>query len=253
MNTTFGIGNVLGTGIRIWVRNFAPFMLITALIYSPLWIWSMSTLRGEMTTEKLLAAARIAHFEVLIGMLLNLFVAAALTYGVVMELRGQRASLAACVSTGLARFFPALGAALLSILCIIGGLVMLLVGSIVVACMLYVTTPAAVLERPGIRGALRRSRELTDGHKFEIFGLAFILILAGFALEKLVQSVTLPHLSEPGYIEETMRNFPTYLYVHLVLQMVLSSLGAVMQGVAYYFLRAEKEGTTADELARIFD
>jgi uncharacterized membrane protein len=253
MNTTFGIGNVLGTGIRIWVRNFAPFMLITALIYSPVWIWSMSTVRGEMTVEKLFAAARIAQLSGAIALLLNLLVAAALTYGVVMELRGQRASLTACISTGFARFFPALGAALLSILCIIGGLVMLLVGSIVVACMLYVTTPAAVLERPGVRGALRRSRELTAGHKFEIFGLALILILAGFALEKVVQNVTLPHLAEPGYHDETLRNFPTYMYVHLVLQMVLSSIGAVMQGVAYYFLRAEKEGTTADELARIFD
>jgi hypothetical protein len=253
MNTTFGIGNVLGTGIRIWVRNFAPFMLITALIHSPLWIWSMSTVRGETTIEKLQAAERIARFEIVIGMLLNLFVAAALIYGVVMELRGQRASLTACISTGFARFLPALGAALLSMLCIIGGLVMLLVGSIVVACMLYVTTPAAVLERPGVRGALRRSRELTRGHKFEIFGLALILLLAGFALEKLVQSVTLPHMTEPEYADETMRNFPTYMYVHLVLQMVLDSLSAVMQGVAYYFLRAEKEGTTADELARIFD
>jgi hypothetical protein len=253
MKTTFGIGNVLGTGLRIWVRNFAPFMLITALIYSPLWIWSMTTVRGEMTIEKLEAATTILKLEAGLGPLLDVFVAAALIYGVVMELRGQRASLAACISTGLARFFPALGAALLSILCIAGGVVLLIVGSIVVACMLYVATPAAVLERPGVRGALRRSRELTEGHKFEIFGLMVILFLAGFAAGKIVEDVTLPHLTDPGYIDETMRNFPTYIYVHLVLQMVLSSMGAVMQGVAYYFLRAEKEGTTADELARIFD
>jgi hypothetical protein len=253
MKTTFGIGNVLGTGLRIWVRNFAPFMLITALIYSPLWIWCTSTLRGEMTSDKLEAATTILQLEAGFGLLLEVFVAAALTYGVVMDLRGQRASLAACISTGLARFFPALGAALLSMLCIAGASVLLLVPGIIVGCMLYVTTPAAVLERPSVTGALRRSRKLTDGHKFEIFGLMVILVLASLAAGKIVQDVTLPHLDEPGYAAETMRDFPTYVYVHILLQMVLSSLGAAMQGVAYYFLRAEKEGTTADELARIFD
>ena len=252
MNTTFGIGNVLGTGIRIWVKNFVPFMLITALIYSPLWIWTFSTVHGEMTTDKLLAAARVEQFQAAIVVLLNLFVAAALIYGVVMELRGQRASLGTCIATGIARFFPALGAALLSVLCIMAGSILIIPG-IIFACMLYVTTPAAVLERPGVLGALKRSRELTYGHKFEIFGLSVIMVLAGLGLGKLVENMTLPHLSERGHIEETMRNFPTYMYVNLALQMVLSSLGAVMEGVAYYFLRAEKEGTSADELARIFD
>jgi len=252
MNTTFGIGNVLGTGIRIWVKNFAPFMLITALIYSPLWIWGITTVHGEMTIEKLLAAARVEQFQALLVLLLNVFVSAALTYGVVMELRGQRASLGACIATGLGRFFPALGSAMLSALCILGGSLLIIPG-IILMCMLYVTTPAAVLERPGVLGALKRSRELTHGHKFEIFGLCFIMLLAAFALGKLVQTMTLPHLTERAYLDETMRNFPTYMYVNLVLQMVLGSLNAAMAAVAYYFLRSEKEGTSADELAQIFD
>jgi hypothetical protein len=50
-----------------------------------------------------------------------------------------------------------------------------------------------------------------------------------------------------------MRNLPKYMYMNLGQQMVLGSLGAVMSSVAYYFLRAEKEGTSADELAAVFD
>jgi hypothetical protein len=252
MNTTFGVGNVLSTGFRIWIKNFIPFMLITALIYSPVLIWGISGVQGEMTQDKFLSAARVLQYVGGLTMLLNILVSSALTYGVVMELQGQRASIGACITTGLVRFFPTLAVALLSILCIAGGVILLFVGSIVFACMLYVATPAAVLERPGVLGALKRSRELTKGHKLEIFGLMFLLGLLGFGVTKVCQAMALPHLGQPGSLDETMRNLPKYMYMNLGQQMVLGSLGAVMSSVAYYFLRAEKEGTSADELAAVF-
>jgi hypothetical protein len=42
------------------------------------------------------------------------------------------------------------------------------------------------------------------------------------------------------------------VYIGLVHLLIAGSLGAVMASVAYYFLRAEKEGTSADELAAVF-
>lgn len=253
MNTTFGVGNVLATGFRIWIKNFVPFMLITALIYSPMLIWGISGVQGEITPDRFMSIARKLEYVGGLTMLLNVLVSSALTYGVVMELQGQRASIGACITTGLVRFFPTLGVALLSILCIAGGVILLFVGSIVFACMLYVATPAAVLERPGVLGALKRSRELTRGHKLEIFGLLFLLGLLGFGVTKLCQSVALPYLSDAGHLDETLRGLPKYMYLNLAQQMVLGSLGAVMASVAYYFLRAEKEGTSTSELAAVFD
>jgi hypothetical protein len=249
MNTTFGIGNVLGTGFRIWAKNFIPFTLITALIYIPVWIWGFSSLQGEMTRDRLMHVGTALQGAILLSTLLNVLVAAALTYGVVMELQGQRASIGACIATGFSRFFPVLGVALLSILCITGATFLLIIPGVIVYCMLYVTTPTAVLERPGVMGALRRSRELTQGHKLEIFGLLFILGLLGFGLRMLVQQLTLN--ARP--LEGGLSHISAYLYITLVQQMVLGSLGAVMASVAYYFLRAEKEGTSAAELAAVFD
>ena len=122
MNTTFGIGNVLATGFRIWVKNFVPFMLITALIYSPVLIWGISSVAGATTAQSLDHAAKYLPFVLFLTLPLNILVSAALTYGVVMELQGQRASIGACISTGVVRFFPSLGVGLLSFLCILGGL-----------------------------------------------------------------------------------------------------------------------------------
>jgi uncharacterized membrane protein len=252
MNTTFGIGNVLASGFRIWARNFVPFMLITALIYAPILIWGISSVQGEITPERFLSVATMLQYVGGLTFLLNVLVSAALTYGVVMELQGQRASIGACITTGLVRFFPALGTGLLSLLCIASGMILLIIPGLIIFCMLYVATQASVLERPGMLGALKRSRELTKGHKLEIFGLTFLLGLLGFGVAMLCQAVALPHLSDEAYIEETIRNLPKYMYMNLAQQMLLGSLGAVMASVAYYFLRAEKEGTSADELAAVF-
>ena len=69
----------------------------------------------------------------------------------------------------------------------IGGFFLLITPGVIVFCMLYVATQAAVLERPGVRGALRRSRELTRGHRFEMFGLVFILGLLSLGVERFVK------------------------------------------------------------------
>ena len=64
--------------------------------------------------------------------------------------------------------------------------------------------------------------------------------------------MTLPHLNDEGYIEETLRNISRFMYLNLAEEMLVGSITAVMASVAYYFLRAEKEGTSADELAAVF-
>jgi hypothetical protein len=111
-----------------------------------------------------------------------------------------------------------------------------------------------VLERPGITGALGRSRELTQGHKLEIFGLLFVIGIINFALSYLAQDFIvqvddIASMSE-GSIYALIRRA---IYVQLALNVIIGSLGGVMQAVAYYYLRNEKEGTSATELGRIFD
>lgn len=252
MNTEFSVGNVLATGFRIWFKNFIPFLLITALIYTPVIIWSVSSVQGEMTIDRMLSIAESQSRIAGLTMLLNILVSAALTYGVVMELQGQRASIGACIGTGMARFFPALGVSLLSLLCIAGGFIALIIPGCILFCMLFVSAQASVLEQPGLVGALKRSRELTQGHKLQIFGLLVVLGLINFGLAKLVEKMTLPSEVTAETLERFMKSIPTYVYLGLLEQMVFGSLMAVMASVTYYFLRAEREGTSVDELAAVF-
>lgn len=250
MNTTFGVGNVLATGFRVWFRNIVPFLLITGLFYAVPWIWAGIAAHGDPTPENLKHATFAFGLAAILTIPLNVLVSAALTYGVVMELHGQRASIGACITTGLVRFFPALGVGVLALLCAMGGFFLLIIPGIIVTCMLYVATQASVLEHPGLLGALRRSRELTQGHKVEIFGLQFLLGLISIGSSLIVNLVT---ASTPHTIEEAFHGLSRSMYISLGHGMVVGSLAAVMASVAYYLLRAEKEGTSTAELAAIFD
>ncbi len=251
MENRFSIGAVLGTGFKIWFKNLPAFLLITIVVYIPMLVWGISLAQGDMNLE---AIHRFDRYGSIVMLLLNILAAAAITYGVVMELQGHHAGIGACFATGLARFFPVLGVAILSGLAIGAGFLLLIVPGIIVYCMLYVATPAAVLERNGITGALGRSKELTQGHKLEIFGLLFVIFIINFGMQLLAQQVLVNTDNIGSWSEDEIYSLiRRAIYVQLALNVIIGSLGGVMQAVAYYYLRGEKEGTSADELARVFD
>lgn len=243
---TFGIGNVLATGFRVWFRNLVPFLMITALFYAPLWIWTIVVMQGSSVRVSL---SMVLLSGSLFPLLIDFLVSATLTYGVVMELQGRRASMGTCITAGLARFFPALGVGLLGGLCIGVASLALLIPGLIVYSMLYVAVPASVIERPGIGGALSRSSELTRGRKLQIFGLIVLIGLISFGLSTLLNMVLLPVVaggSRTGVLAWTS-------YLRLFDQMITGSISATMASVAYYHLRAEKEGVSVTELAAVFD
>jgi hypothetical protein len=74
-----------------------------------------------------------------------------------------------------------------------------------------------------------------------------------FVLEKGVEMVLLPGAGDPDNLDQTLARIPTYMYVDLVRVIIVGSIGSVMAAVAYFQLRNEKEGTSASELARVFE
>ncbi len=239
MNQSFGVGSVLGMGFRVYGRNIVAFTLIAGVVYVPLILWTLSLTSGTFSAEA------FAHFRyaAALQILLNAFMTATLTYGVVKELQGQRASIGACLATGFARMLPAVGVALLQALAIMGGMILLIVPGIIAACALYVAMPASVIEKPGIVGALKRSAELTKGYRGAIFGLLLILGVGGFVIGMVEQSAFI----------HGAQGFKSYLLVNCATDIVVGALSSVIAAVAYFQLRAEKDGTTAHDLAKVFE
>jgi hypothetical protein len=230
-------------GFRVYFRNIIAFTLITALLYVPIILFTTWYLSRPIDTFNVASLAKFTLAMSAMNMVLSSFVSATLTYGVIKELQGQRASIGACIVVGFKRMFPVLGVAIVSALAIMGGFILLIIPGFIVLCMLYVATPASVIEAPGVFGALRRSRELTNGHKGSIFGLVFLLGLMSWGVNKIHDAASTP----------TYETLKSYMYINTAIQIVFAALGACIAAVAYYALRAEKEGTSANELAAVFE
>ena len=246
----FRLGTVLGTGFRIWLRNAPSFLLITAILLSPFLIWAVLLVQGEPPLAVRRADVERYLYATAFTPLFTILASTGLVYGVVKELSGSSspAPFLRCFGAGLARFVPALGAAVLATIAVIAGLIAWMVPGVIAMCMLYVTTQAAVLERPGPFGALARSYVLTRGHRVEIFAILLLFWVTnrgvsfaiGLALEGAMQDAS---------IHDAVR---LAVYLDLAHTVIVASLASVVASTAYHHLRLEKEGTSAGELAQVF-
>jgi hypothetical protein len=111
-----------------------------------------------------------------LGFLVGLVLAGALVVVVSEAVLGRQVSMGGALARLKGRIGGLLGLSLLVLLITIVSLIGLIVGAIWVGVLLSLSTPAFVLERSTVTGAMRRSRELVTHSWWRIFG---ILLLGG--------------------------------------------------------------------------
>jgi hypothetical protein len=242
----------LSLGFSVWARNLLPFTAISALVHAPLIVYTVLLLgKGQPETpeEAEVFSDAWTRWSIVVpvgSVLLSLIATGALTYGVVQQLRGQRASFGSCVTVGLARLPAILGVGVLVALCVGLGFLLLIVPGIILFCMLWVAVPVAVIERPGIRASLSRSAELTRGARGPIFLVLLVLGVLGKVLSLVIEAV---FFRPPEW-----ENLKTYLVVEFLIGVVaMGSLQATVNAVGYWQLRSSREGATIEDLAKVFD
>lgn len=243
MEGEFQAGRALGRGFGIWLKNLVPFMALSLFVYSPLIVYTALTVSGELTLQKITMWGRVVPIG---GYFLGVIASAAMLYGVIEDLHGKRPGIGALIGVGLKRMLPVIGVGILSALAMFAGFICLIVPGIILMCMLYVAVPAAVIERPGVVGALKRSQELTGGYKLQIFGIIIILGLIQWGAQHVLQSAMIG-------ATPTMSDLKVFLGATLGIVVVLSSLQAAVSGVVYHDLRVAKEGVATEDLARVFE
>lgn len=110
-------------------------------------------------------------------------------------------------------------------------------------CVLYVAVPACVVERLNPVDALKRSADLTLGHRWPVFAIALVLgaVQGGTAL-------LLDHLQQEGALE-----LGAFFLIGTVIQVVLAGLGAAVTTVVYYKLRQIKDRATLEQISATFE
>ncbi len=184
----------------------------------------------------------------LFSVILNVIAQAMLTHATVTDLSGSRPTFGDCLKTAMPLILPLVGVGLLVYFGIVLGMVLLIVPGVIFALMWSVSVPALVEERRGVLASMARSRALTKGSRWRLFGLFLVAgiilfvppaLIAGFATR--LQGGTIPSLLSPAAL----------------LGGAVSSLAAMLLATivaaTYVELRTVKEGATVQSLASIFD
>lgn len=235
----FGVGTVLSQAVSVFGANLVPFCVLALILMIPSLIYTLAVVANLDPTAAYSPSALLA---IVIQMVLSQLIAAAITYGSFQYLRGQPVGIGEALSRGLSLILPMIGVAILAGLAIGLGIILLIVPGIIIAVMLWVAIPAAVVERPGVVASLSRSAELTKGYRWPVFGILVIIVVLAMVVGFVIQFVL------------AMIGGPTlYALGNWVVNAVFGAFSATVAAVGYYFLRVAKEGVDINEIAKVFD
>lgn len=265
--TEFRAGRAVSRTFSVFFRNFLSFALIALVLTSPTYIYTILILPTDWAVTDGMSMVGFGQIVVsIVGFLLYFLVTAALVYGTLQDLRGEKASISECFSQGLGRMFPVLGIALVTYIVIFLAALAFVIPGIYVAVMLWVAIPAAVVERRGI-GSLGRSAELTRGYRWRIVGALLIYLLIAIGISMLFGVVSAGLMfgtmgadlfsSDIESTEQMLSGMGPTMVAILAIDWVSSALismfGAILVAVSYHDMRVAKEGIDTDQIASVFD
>ncbi len=119
------------------------------------------------------------------------------------------------------------------------GKILFFIPYLIARMILFVTIPVAVLEEVGPVAALSRSADLTSGHRWGLLGYTLMLwvlgLLGGWIVHILLGLVGLGDIA------------------FMVTSALIAAFDAVAVTVIYHDLRTMKDGTSAQDVAHIFE
>ncbi|MBZ9847356.1 hypothetical protein LB565_05035 [Mesorhizobium sp. CA14] len=275
----FSIGRVFSNTFLVIGRSFGSLAMIVglftalpALIYNS-WNFSrIASLRADGVAG--MEQAALANYGItsmiaaLVIFVLAFLAQAALVRATVEDLNGKRPAVGDCIQVALRSFLPAFGIGVVVFLAmmvagfatviiawlipIIGWLVGL---AIIVAVAIWVLSisvavPVVVQEREGVFGSISRSRQLTKGSRWAIFGLFLIIGLIAMVFQGGFSLLFGLVIADPGGISST--GVAVGAIGSSLVSSIFSTVISVAIAVTYVELRRVKEGTSVDELAEIF-
>jgi hypothetical protein len=280
----FRIGSVLRRTVFMFARNFLTYFIVAALAGLP------SLLIGVLAPPSPVAVTIANPFQnvgtggltLFLTIVLGFLSQAIVLYGAFQDMRGRSVRLIDCLKVGLRRFFPLVGLAvcvsiamlvyLVFFILVMAELIQVLQAFLAVVAFLlliipllalylmwFVATPACVLERVGPFRSLRRSRELTKGHRWRVFGLILVVLIPAVIVAGTITAVMatlgIGVNLRIGVFFDWSRNLSTIpgQVVNLIWTAAWTAFYAILVAVAYHDLRVAKEGIDIEQIAAVFE
>ena len=218
----FQSGLVIARSLAILGQNFAAFVLIAGLVTLP-------NLLVEESADDSLGWAILAF---IVSSILAYAAQGFLAHGAYQAAAGRSFGAGDTLRVAAGRFFPLIALAGWVGLLVALGFVLLIVPGAMFLVMWSVAVPACVVEGSSPFASMRRSAELTRGHRWTLFGL-FLLLFVGVAMALIIVDLALAQIDNPAFAA-----FGSWLA-----RAVVAAFQAVIAVVAYHDLRAAKEAT----------
>lgn len=251
----FDFGRVVSNTFSVIGRNFRELLILSLLLVGlPSALLSWGQLVLTPTAEISLAATSSALLALLIGYLGTVIgstlLQAATVRVTVGTLNGEATSAFRDLRKSIPVIIPLFGLGIVMGLGIVFGMLFLLVPGVILMVIWTVAAPVCVLERPGVFASLSRSRNLTRGHRWPIFGLFVVYLVAYFVITMVLGGIVGAGAAAAGG-ESAIS----------VASIIAATVGGALAGIVtsagvasiYYELRVIKEGVGAAQLAAVFD
>lgn len=248
-SSDFRVGAVVGQSISIFLANAVPFTTLCLFVSTITVVHWLAEGRIPPLSPDYSIYSRDGLIDVAIDILFGQLAVAALTYGTVEGLRGRRVPIVVCLGRGVSLMASVLAVTVVYWIATYVGLLALVVPGIVIATVLWVVVPVAVIERLGVIASLRRSAQLTKGYRWQVFGIlltsAVVTVCPGF-----IAGIVAGFAAGGAGMSNAVFSFA---FVYWLLAGVTIAFTAVLVAVSYYRLRVAKEGVDIEDIARVFD
>lgn len=237
----FSIGAVLTGSFGVLFGNLASFIPLSIIAYSPVWIGLL--VFGPQSAQEPFSGT--GPIMLLLSMIGSYWLQAALIYGTISSLRGSNSSLGEMLSRSLQALLAVIVVAVLLSVLISIGFLLLIIPGLFLMTMFWVAIPVAVVERNGIGAAFTRSRELTSGHRWPVFGLFLIVVIIMVVVNVVVGLIF-------GFAGAAAVS-SVGMWVTQFFGMCVAAFWSVVVAVSYHDLRVVKEGVGTEQIAQVFD
>ena len=234
----FAVGAILRSSLSTFGRNFGRFVVLAALFLFPNLIVSLAMTRIAMSGGEPPTILRYWSFA---GAALQALAQVAIITAAFDGLSGRPVRIAKALSEARGYYASGLGLAIIQEVGFVLGAVLLLVPGLFLATVWYVGRSVLVFERKGIVASLRRSADLTRGHRWAVFGI-FLLQVLGLSVVILI--LTRVALVFDGVIASAVASFAG--------EVILMPLGTIIGTATYCALRRAKEGPAVETFAEVF-
>jgi uncharacterized membrane protein len=190
----------------------------------------------------------------LLSLMIMALTQAVLTRATVAEGEQRHASFAESLGAGLRVLLPLVVLMVLLGLAVMAGLIFFIVPGVILYVMWSVATPALVQERGGVLYAFSRSRELTRGARWKIFGILLVLLIVYWLISALSGILMLMSggMNAAALAMQQQQMPLGFVALTLVVGTITNVLWGTIQASLYVELKQWKEGDSVENLEQVF-